>query len=133
MKKNQKSAPSGRSRIKKGDMVIVIAGKHKPFTDRETGKVEKKIGRVLEVYPKTGRVLIEDVALARRSYRKGTNPAFPDGGIHDKAMPIAISNVMLVDPKTGEPTRVGIRFEEGTDGKVRRVRFAKGSDTAFKD
>ncbi len=122
MKQKLQTKPSKLPRIKKGDTVVVISGSNKT-----------KSGRVLEVYPKTSRVLVEGVAVAKRSYKKGANPELPDGGIHDKEMPINISNVMLADPKGGAPTRVGIRTETSKDGKETRVRYAKGSGTAFKD
>ncbi|MEP7220500.1 MAG: 50S ribosomal protein L24 [Bacteroidota bacterium] len=120
MKQNQNTKSVKLPRIKKGDEVIVISGSDKG-----------KQGRVLQVLPKEGRVLVDGVRIARRSYKKSAE--FPEGGIHDKGMPIAISNVMLADPKSGEPTRVGVRVETGKDGKETRVRFAKASGTAFKD
>ncbi len=65
----------------------------------------------------------------KRSYRKGVNPNLPQGGIHEKEAPIHISNVAIADPKTGKPTRVGVRTEAGKDGQTERVRYAKASDT----
>ena len=121
MNQKQNTKPAKLPRIKKGDDVVVISGSNKG-----------KTGRVLAVYPKDQRVLVEGVAVARRSYKKGVNPNLPEGGIHDKGMPIAISNVMLADPKDGSPTRAGIRVESN-DGKENRVRYAKRSGTAFKD
>lgn len=122
MKSNITNKPAKLPRIKKGDEVVVISGSNKG-----------KSGRVLAVYPKTHRILVEGVAIARRSYKKGMNPDLAEGGIHDKAMPIDISNVMLADPKTGAPTRVGIQVETRKDGGTSRVRVAKASGTAFKD
>lgn len=121
MNQKQNTKPAKLPRIKKGDDVVVISGSNKG-----------KSGRVLAVYPKDHRVLVEGVAVARRSYKKGANPNLPEGGIHDKGMPIAISNVMLADPKDGTPTRAGIRVET-KDGKETRVRYAKRSGTAFND
>jgi large subunit ribosomal protein L24 len=97
-------------RIKKGDKVVVIAGKDK-----------SKTGRVLVVYPKENRVLVEGVNIVKRHTKP--NFKYPEGGIIEKEAPIHISNVAIVDPKTGEPTRVGYKFlEDGT-----KVRFAKKS------
>ncbi|MGE3801739.1 MAG: 50S ribosomal protein L24 [Candidatus Kapaibacterium sp.] len=106
----------GRIRIKKGDEVVVISG-----TDKDVK------GRVLEVIPATGKVLVEGVNVRRRSWRRGVNPDLPDGGIHEKSLPVDASNVMLLDPESGEPTRIGIRYEIDADGNRRRIRFAKKS------
>lgn|SRR5512133_3238828 len=114
---------SHRTRIRKGDMVVVISGADKSDTAR----------RVLAVYPKENRILVEGVRVAKRSYRKGANPNLPQGGIHEKEMPIHISNVMLADPKTGEPTRVGVRYDTARDGRIVRVRTARKSGTDLKD
>ncbi|WP_143232544.1 50S ribosomal protein L24 [Alicyclobacillus vulcanalis] len=97
-------------RVKTGDKVVVIAGKDK-----------SKQGRILKVYPKEGRVVVEGVNIVKRHTKP--NPQHPEGGIVEKEAPIHVSNVMLVDPKTGEPTRVGYKFLE--DG--RKVRYAKKS------
>lgn len=122
IKKKTKTTAPHRSRIRKGDEVVVIGGASRGAR-----------GRVLAVYPKTGRVLVEGINVVRRAYRKGVNPTFPNGGIHEKTLPIAISNVMLLDPKTGTPTRISVAYEESKDGTVRRVRYAKASGEAIKD
>lgn len=96
--------------VKKGDTVIVISGKDKG-----------KKGRVLQAYPKEGRVLIEGVNLVKKHTRP--SQANPQGGIVTQEAPIHSSNVMLVDPKTGAPTRVGHKVL--TNGK--KVRIAKKS------
>jgi large subunit ribosomal protein L24 len=99
-----------KMRIKTGDQVVVIAGKDK-----------SKRGRVLKVIPKENRVIVEGVNIVKRHTKP--SPAHPEGGIIEKEAPIHASNVMLVDPKTGEPTRVGYKFlEDGT-----KVRYAKKS------
>ncbi|ADG04942.1 ribosomal protein L24 [Kyrpidia tusciae DSM 2912] len=99
-----------KMRIKKGDMVAVIAGKDKG-----------KKGRVLAAYPKKQRVLVEGVNMVKRHMKP--NPTYPQGGIISKEAPLHVSNVMIVDPKTGEPTRVGMKIL--ADGK--KVRYAKKS------
>lgn len=96
--------------IKRGDTVMVIAGNDKG-----------KIGKVLAVYPKTMRVLVEGVNVRKKHVRP--SPRYPQGGIISKEMPIHYSNVMLID-SNGRPTRVSIRRVE-RDGKIVRIRIAK--------
>ncbi len=97
-------------KIKKGDKVVVIAGKDK-----------RKTGLVLEVHPKESRLLVEGVNLVKRHTKPSAQN--PEGGIIEKATPLHISNVALVDPKDGQPTRVGYKFlANGT-----KVRYAKKS------
>ena len=104
-------------RIRKGDLVQVIAGK-----ERKT----KKQGRVLEVDPATGRVRVEGVRVQKKHLKPQRSRKTPGGGIIEREGFIHISNVMLVDPKTGKPGRV--RFEE-RDGKKVRV-FKKSGEVA---
>lgn len=101
--------------IKKGDKVIVIAGDYKDMGTVRT---------VQEVMPEKDRVVIEDVNM-RKKHMKPTNEN--QGGIIEINAPIHISNVMLVDPKSGEPTRVGRREENGSN-----VRYSKKSDEIIK-
>ena len=96
-------------KIKKGDHVIVIAGRDKG-----------KHGEVVEMFPKESRAVVRGVNVVRR-HQKQT--AALEGGIISKEAPIQISNLALEDPKDGKPTRVGFKFLE--DGK--KVRFAKRS------
>ncbi len=98
------------NRVRKGDKVVVVAGK-----DRS------KTGTVLVVYPKENKVLVEGVNLIKRHTKP--NAANPEGGILEREAPLHVSNVQLVDPKTGAPTRVGYKTLE--DGK--KVRYAKKS------
>jgi large subunit ribosomal protein L24 len=84
-------------KIRKGDMVVVIAGAEKG-----------KKGKVLRVFPKTNRVIVEKVRLIKRHTRPGRGGS-QQGGIVEKEAPIHISNVALLDPRTGEPTRVRVR------------------------
>ncbi|HAA9346460.1 TPA_asm: 50S ribosomal protein L24 [Listeria monocytogenes] len=90
--------------IKKGDKVKVI-----------TGKDKGKSGKVLAAFPKKDRVLIEGINMVKK-HTKPSN-VNPQGGILNVEAPIHVSNVMLIDPKTGEPTRVG--YEVKGDKKVR--------------
>ncbi|HEY8246492.1 MAG TPA: 50S ribosomal protein L24 [Hyphomicrobium sp.] len=96
-------------KIKKGDHVIVIAGRDKG-----------KHGEVVEMLPKEQRALVRGVNVVRR-HQKQT--AAQEGGIISKEAPIHISNLALEDPKDGKPTRIGFKFLD--DGK--KVRFAKRS------
>ncbi|HEY8529624.1 MAG TPA: 50S ribosomal protein L24 [Paenibacillaceae bacterium] len=99
-----------RMHVKKNDTVIVISGKDKG-----------KKGRVLAAYPRENRVLVEGVNMIKRHTRP--NPKNPQGGIIEREAPIHASNVMLVDPKTGLPTRIGYKVLENG----RKVRIAKRS------
>ena len=96
-------------KIKKGDHVIVLAGRDKG-----------KHGEVIKVIPKENRALVRGVNMVRRHQRQS---ATTEGGIISKEASIALSNLALEDPKDGKPTRVGFKFLE--DG--RKVRFSKRS------
>jgi len=96
-------------KIKKGDHVIVIAGRDKG-----------KHGEVVEMLPKEERAIVRGVNVVRRHQRQ---TASQEGGIISKEAPIHISNLALEDPKDGKPTRVGFKLLD--DGK--KVRFAKRS------
>ncbi|MES1037244.1 50S ribosomal protein L24 [Bacillus pumilus] len=95
--------------VKKGDKVVVISGKDKG-----------KQGVILAAFPKNDRVLVEGINLVKK-HSKPTQ-ANPQGGISEKEAPIHVSNVMPLDPKTGEVTRVGYKVEDG-----KKVRVAKKS------
>ena len=105
------------ARIKTDDEVIVIGGK-----DRG------KRGKVLRVDPKKNRVYVEGLNMIKRHQRPrqvaGAQRAEEVGGVIEKEGPIHISNVMLVDPREGKPTRLGV---EVADGK--RFRLARRSGT----
>jgi large subunit ribosomal protein L24 len=101
--------------IKKGDTVQVISGED----------VGKK-GRVLEIIRKKDRAIVEGVNIIKKHTKPNTE--HPNGGIVEKEAPIHISNLMLVDPKTGKATRVGRRLNE--DGKL--IRYSKKSGEEIK-
>lgn len=103
-------------KIRKNDKVRIIAG-----NDRG------KEGKVLKVFPASNKIIVEKVNLIKRHTR--ATQRNPQGGIVEKEGPIDISNVMLVCPKTGEPTRVG--REVLSDGS--RVRVSKKSGEMLTD
>jgi large subunit ribosomal protein L24 len=98
------------AKIKKGDYVVVIAGKDKG-----------RKGEVLKVSPKEERVVVKGIRMVKRHV--SPSQADPDGGIKEFEAPIHISNVAHLDPKDNKPTRVG--FTTLKDGK--KVRVAKKS------
>jgi large subunit ribosomal protein L24 len=98
------------AKIKKGDTIVVLAGKDKGRT-----------GEVTRVIPKEGKVVVAGVNVATR-HRKPTQTN-PQGGKEGFEAPMAISNVAVADPKSGKPTRV--RFET-RDGKKVRIAVKSG-------
>ena len=110
---------AARMRIRRDDMVKVISGK-----DRG------KTGRVLSVDPQKQKVYVEGLNIQKRSRRPRTlrdtqRQQETAGGIIEAPGPIHVSNVQLLDPKSGDPSRIGVR--RGEDG--RRTRIAKKSGT----
>ncbi len=99
---------AGKIRIKKDDKVKVL-----------TGKDKGKIGKVLKVVKKTNRAVVENINVVKVHQRP--TQANPQGGILDKAMPIELSNLMIMCNSCVKPTRIGIKQLE--DGK--RVRICK--------
>ncbi len=97
------------AKLKKGDKVIVLSGRDKGSE-----------GEIESVNPSEGRAVVAGVNMAIRHTKQSQSS---QGGRMPKALPIDISNLALVDPKEGGPTRVGFRI--GDDGK--KVRFAKKS------
>jgi large subunit ribosomal protein L24 len=98
------------ARIRKGDQVMIISGK-----DRG------KTGTVLSVIPKRERVTVEGLNMIKRHQRPTqTASGQRGGGVIEREGLIHVSNVMLVDPKDGKPTRVGIEIEDG-----KRLRISK--------
>ena len=100
------------ARIKKGDNVVIIAGRDKG-----------RSGEVIEMRREDERVLVRGINMVKRHQRQSTTQ---EGGIISKEAPIHLSNVALADPKDGKPTRVGFKFVgKGEDRK--KVRVAKRS------
>ena len=100
-------------KIRKGDRVMVIAGKDKGVT-----------GEVLATFEAKNQVVVEGVNIRKKALRP--TQLNPDGGIQSQEAPIDASNVMLVDPKTKQPTRIGHKEVKG-----KKVRYAKKSGTTL--
>jgi large subunit ribosomal protein L24 len=96
-------------RIRKGDLVQVIAGK-----DRKT----RKQGRVLEVDSAAGKVRVEGVRVQKKHLKPQRSKKTPGGGIVEREGFVHISNVQLVDPKTGKPGRVKFEVRDGEKVRV---------------
>lgn len=100
-------------KIRKNDNIVVIAGNSKGST-----------GKVLKVFPKKNRVIVEGVNLRKRHTKP--NQANPQGGIIEMEAPIDASNVMILDPKKNEPTRIGSKIIiDDKTGKKKIVRVSK--------
>lgn len=101
--------------IKKGDTVYV-----------NTGKDKGKTGKVIKVFVEEQRAIVEGLNIVSKNQKPNANN--PQGGIIKMEAPIHISNLNVVDPKTGKPTRIGRRLNE--EGKL--VRYAKKSGEEIK-
>jgi len=97
--------------VAKGDVVRIISGEHRG-----------KEGKILHVYPKKFRVVVEGVNVVKK-HKRATTPQ-GESGIIEFSAPIAASNVMLLDPKSGEPTRVRRRHDK--EGKLERIAVKSG-------
>ncbi|MGG1519912.1 50S ribosomal protein L24 [Paenibacillus oryzisoli] len=108
--KKRLESHNNKLHVKKDDVVFVI-----------TGKDKGKKGRVIAAYPRQNRVLVEGVNMVKKHAKPSQQN--PQGGILTQEAAIHVSNVMLIDPKSGKPTRVGYKvLDNGT-----KVRVAKKS------
>ena len=117
MARNGKQAGTPRMRIKKGDHVIVVAGKDR---GRE--------GQVIAAYPDRGKVLVQGVNVVKKNKKvtyQGQRGA-KEGGIVTQEAPLHVSNVQVVDPDTKQPARIGYRTDE--NGNKVRVTRPGGKD-----
>ena len=114
-RRHEENAARVRTRITKGDTVRVMRGEDKGHE-----------GKVLRVLLKKNRVVVEGANIVKR-HRKARRPE-EQSGIVDFPAPIHLSNVMLIDPKTGQPTRVRARVDE--DGTKERVSVKSGEPIA---
>ena len=103
-------------RIRKNDMVIATTGNSKGIK-----------GKVIKIFPKSNRAMVEGVNLISKHTKP--NASNPQGGIIKKEATIHISNLMLIDPRSGNPTKIGRKIDKKT-GKL--VRFAKKSGEVIK-
>ena len=110
-KRHADNAERQHVHVTKGDEVRVVRGEHKGST-----------GKVMRVYLKTGRVVVQGVNLVKK-HRRARNPE-EQSGIIEMEAPIHASNVMLLDPKSGEPTRTRRRID--TDGTKERISVKSG-------
>ena len=109
---------TSRSRIKRGDQVVFIAGKEYNRYD-SAGKRQPYRGKVVAVDARTGKVKVEGAMIVKR-HRKPMPQMNREGGIFEQEAWVNISNVALIDPETGKPTRVKIEDRNGE-----KVRVAK--------
>jgi len=102
-------------KLKKSDTIVVIAGNYKG-----------KTGKILKVFPKANRVIVEGVNIRKRHTK--ANQKNPQGGIMEKEASINVSNVMILDPKTNEKTRIGAKIIiDDKTGKKKSARVSKSS------
>jgi large subunit ribosomal protein L24 len=103
-----------KTRLKKNDRVKVISGNHRG-----------KEGKILKIFRDKESLIVEGVNIIKR-HTKPTQKN-PQGGITQKEAPIHISNVMLIDPKANEPSRVGMQIITDDSGNKKRMRYGKKS------
>lgn len=107
-----------KSKIKRGDQVVFIAGKEYNRYD-SAGNRQPYRGKVIEVDARNGKVKVEGAMIVKR-HRKPVPQLNREGGIKEQEAWVSISNVALIDPETGSPTRVKIEVRDG-----KKVRVAK--------
>jgi large subunit ribosomal protein L24 len=107
-----------RSRIKRGDQVVFIAGKEYNRYD-SAGKRQPFRGRVIEVDARNGKVKVEGAAIIKR-HKKPVPQLNQEGGILESEAWVNVSNVAVIDPDTGKPTRIKYEIQDG-----KKVRVAK--------
>jgi len=106
---------SRKFHIKKGDTVVVISGEDKG-----------QKGKVLEVFKQKERAIVEGINMVKKHTKP--NSAYPQGGIIEQEAPIHISNLLVADPKSGKPTKIGRRLND----KNKLVRYSKKSGEEIK-
>ena len=102
------------TRLKKGDRVRVISGNHKG-----------KEGKILKIFHDKYRLIVEGVNIIKRHTKPSQKN--PQGGISQKEAPIHMSNVMLIDPRANQPSKLGMRIIVDEAGNKKRMRYAKKS------
>jgi large subunit ribosomal protein L24 len=105
--------------VHKNDTVVITSGNNKG-----------KRGKVLKVFPETMKVVVENVNLRKRHTRPSQKNT--QGGIVQKEAPVHVSNVMVIDPKTGDPTRIGhAHITDATSGKRKTMRVSRKTGEMF--
>jgi large subunit ribosomal protein L24 len=113
-------------KLRKDDMVQVIAGNNRKRQESGEEKTPAFRGRILSVDPKRETVVVEGINLRKHHTRvRQAKDGSMLGGIEEREAPIHVSNVMLVDPKTDKPVRVGTKVVDG-----KRVRYTKGKNAS---
>ena len=102
-----------KTKIKKGDSVLVITGKNRGLR-----------GKVLRMVPSSGKAIVEGVNMIKRHTKPNPQRQI-QGGVVEREAPIALSKLMLLDPDSGKPTRVG--WKRNDDGTVSRVAKVSGT------
>ena len=110
-----------KSKIKRGDQVVFIAGKEYNRYD-SNGKRQPYRGKVIEVDARSGKVKVEGAMIVKR-HKKAVPQLNQEGGIKEQEAWVNVSNVSLIDPETGKPTRV--KIEERNGEKVRIAKSGK--------
>ena len=100
-------------RLKKGDTVIVTAGKFKGQT-----------GKITATHPSTNKVTIENINVVKRNYKK--TQLRPQGGTVEKTLPIQVSNVAILEPTSKKPSKIGYKFDK--EGNKVRVYKRSGKE-----
>lgn len=106
-------------RIKVGDNVAIMSGKGKFTTDKKGNKT-RTVGQVIKAFPKENKIVVKGVNLVKKHERARSED--DKGGILQMEAPIHVSKVMIIDPKTNLPTRIGYKVVDG-----KKVRYAKRS------
>ena len=111
--KNKVKRFAPKLHVRKGDQVMVLAGDDKG-----------KTGQVIQVFPAKNRAIVEGVNIVKKHVKATQNE---EGGIQEMEATIHLSNLAVLDPKTGEPTRIGRREENGVS-----VRYSKKTGNVIK-
>lgn len=127
-----KSAKKGtvRSKITRGDQVVFVAGKEYNRYDAD-GKRQPYRGKVIAVDARSGKVKVEGAMIVKR-HRKAQPQLNIEGGIREQEAWVDVSNVSLIDPDTGKPTRVKIEVRDGQKVRVAKSGKAIPSTNAFR-
>lgn len=113
--------------IKAGDTVVVIAGKDKYTVDKK-GNKSQTTGKVVKVLPRENKVIVEGVNKVKKAHKP--SQANQKGGIYEQEAAFDASNVMILDPKTNKPARIGYKVV-GEGENAKKVRYTKKYNTVL--